>query len=262
MPRRRHGQNRGRPGSHRWRWVTGPYWGAAFTVGGGLAAGTITLVSQRYGASAFDRLGQAGWSSVLLVLGLTLPLAAMFWTFAEPLVALLSNDARTVRLGATYLPLVAPCVPFAGLYLVGSHILIGADDAWTPMVIRADGAVMNVALDALFIFGLGMGVADAALGTVLADVGVTATFAVGLVLGRLPGRGPSPSPSLRRNLRRHPDDARHCDHWCPRCPAEHGVDGRAIPDVRVCCDIQPHGRGRLCHQPTNLGADEHARSGV
>jgi len=29
-----------------------PYWGAAFTVGGGLAAGTIALVSQRYGAGA------------------------------------------------------------------------------------------------------------------------------------------------------------------------------------------------------------------
>ena len=170
----------------------GPYWGAAFTVGGGLAAGTIALVSQRYSASAFDQLGQAVRSSALLVLALTFPLAAIFWTFAEPLVAILSNDARTVRLGATYLHVVALGVPFAGLNLVGSRILIGADDAWTPMVVRAGGAVANVALNALFIFGLGMGVAGAALGTVLANVGVTATFAVGLVLGRLPGTGAFP----------------------------------------------------------------------
>jgi len=55
-----------------------PYWGLAFAVGGGVAGGTIALVSQRYGAEAFDELGLAVRASVLLVLIATIPLAAIF----------------------------------------------------------------------------------------------------------------------------------------------------------------------------------------
>ena len=169
-----------------------PYWGAAFTIGGGLAAGTIALVSQRFGAGAHDELGQAIRSSVVLVLAVSLPIAAVYWAFPGQLVGLLSSGAKTTRLGAAYLGLVALGVPFAGLNLVGSRALIGADDAWTAMVLRAGGALANILLNAVFIFGLGLGVEGAALGTVVSNVVVTAAFAVGLVTGRLPGAGRFP----------------------------------------------------------------------
>ncbi len=169
-----------------------PYWGIAFTLGGGLAAGTIALVSQRYGAGAFDRIGQPVRSSVVLVLAATLPLAVAFWTLPEFLVGLLADDPESRRLGAAYLQVLALGVPFAGLNLVGSRALVGADDAWTAMVLRAGGAVANVGINAVLIFGLEMGVVGAAVGTVLANVLVTAGFAVGLVAGRLPGVGAFP----------------------------------------------------------------------
>jgi len=44
----------------------GPYWGAAFSIGGGLAAGTIALVSQRFGAGRStnsDRPSGRAWRS-------------------------------------------------------------------------------------------------------------------------------------------------------------------------------------------------------
>ena len=84
-------------------------------------------------------------------------------------------------------------MPFAGLNLIGSRTLVGTDDAWTPMVIRVGGAVVNVALNAALIFGLDLGVLGAALGTVLANVVVTATFALGLVRGRVPLIGAFPT---------------------------------------------------------------------
>jgi putative MATE family efflux protein len=82
--------------------------------------------------------------------------------------------------------MVALGVPFAGLNLVGSRIFIGADDAWTPMVVRAGGAVANIGLNGLFIFGLGMGAAGAGLGTVLSNAAATLAFGVLLAVGRLP----------------------------------------------------------------------------
>ncbi len=163
-----------------------PFWGLAFTVGGGVAGATIALVSQRYGAEAYDQLGQAVRSSVLLVVVITLPITAVFWTYPTELISLLSSDPVAIELGATYLQLVGLGVPFAGLNLIGSRVFVGMDDAWTPMVVRAGGAVANIALNAVLIFGFEMGVAGAALGTVLANIVVTAVLAAGLIAGRLP----------------------------------------------------------------------------
>ncbi len=170
----------------------GPFWGAAFTIGSGIATGTIALVSQRYGAEAYDQLGQAVRTSALVVTILVLPLVAIFWVFAWDLIALLSNDPVAIAAGAAYLGIVAFGIPFAALNLVGGRVLIGADDAWTPMVLRASGAVMNIGLNAVLIFGLGLGVVGAALGTVLSNAMVTLAFAIGLTAGRLPLVGTFP----------------------------------------------------------------------
>lgn len=172
--------------------IAGPFWGLAFAVGGGVAGGTIALVSQRYGADAHRSLGLAVRSSVLLVVVVTVPITAVFFRFAPALIGLLSSDNAVIELGGRYLRIVAFGVPFAGLNLVGSRILVGSDDAYTAMVLRGGGAVLNVGLNAVLIFGAGLGVEGAAIGTVLSNVGVTAAFALGLIAGRVPGAGAFP----------------------------------------------------------------------
>lgn len=168
-----------------------PYWGMAFALGGGVASGTISLVSQRYGANA-DGLSQAVRSSVVLVLALTIPVSVVFWTIPTELIGLLSDNPQTIAFGTAYLRIMGLGVPFAGLNLVGSRTLVGADDAWSPMVIRAGGATVNILLNGLLIFGGGLGVRGAAVGTVLANVAVTVVFAAGLTRGQLPGIGALP----------------------------------------------------------------------
>jgi putative MATE family efflux protein len=169
-----------------------PYWGAAFSIGGGFAAGTIALVSQRYGAKRFDQLGQAIRSSVVLVLAVSIPVAVLFWTIPETLVSVLTSTESEIAYGGRYLRILALGVPFAALNLIGSRALIGADDAYTPMVLRGSGAAANVLLNAVFIFGLDMGVAGAAWGTVLANVLVSSSLAVGVARGGLPVIGAFP----------------------------------------------------------------------
>jgi putative MATE family efflux protein len=169
-----------------------PYWGLAFAVGGGVAGGTIALVSQRFGADAHDELGLAVRASVLLVVVVSVPLAVAFWTVPEPFISVLTDSDRALSYGTTYLQIVGLGIPFAGLNLVGSRALVGSDDAYTAMQLRAGGAMVNVALNAVFIFGFGWGVAGAAMGTVVSNVVVTAAFALGLVRGRFPGVGAFP----------------------------------------------------------------------
>ncbi|WP_254768585.1 MATE family efflux transporter [Salinilacihabitans rarus] len=169
-----------------------PFWGLAFSIGGGIAAGTIALVSQRYGAGAYGGLAQAVRSSAFLVVAVSLPITAVFWTYPAELISLISDDPEAVAYGATYLRIVGFGIPFAGLNLIGSRVFVGMDDARTPMLLRAGGAMVNVVLNAALIFGFEMGVAGAALGTVISNVVVTTAFAAGLVAGRLPGAGRFP----------------------------------------------------------------------
>ncbi|WP_230198575.1 MATE family efflux transporter [Halopiger goleimassiliensis] len=169
-----------------------PYWGLAFAVGGGIAGATIGLVSQRYSGGTARGVSLAVTTSAVVVATVTVPLAALYWTAPDLLIRLVGDDAASIAFGADYLRVVALGVPFAALNLIGSRTLVGADDAWTPMMLRAGGAVVNVALNAVLIFVLEMGVVGAAIGTVVANVVVLAAFVVGFTRGRLPLIGAFP----------------------------------------------------------------------
>lgn len=170
----------------------GPFWGVASALSRGLAGGTISLVSQRFGADAHDELGRVVRVSIVLVLVVTLPLAALFWLYSPELVSLLTDNDRAIEYGGTYLRVLGLGIPFAGLNVVGNRTLVGCDDAFRPMQLGAVGAVANGLLNATFIFGLGLGVAGAALGTVLTHVVVTVAYVFGLLRGQLPLVGAFP----------------------------------------------------------------------
>ncbi len=169
-----------------------PFWTMTFMIGGGIAGGTISLVSQRYGAGQHRRIDVAVLVSAGLALAATLPLVVLFWTIPEPLIRLIGTGDEAIAYGSRYLRIASLAMPFAALNLIGSRALIGANDAWTPMVVRAGGAAANIAINALLIFVFDLGVVGAAIGTVIGSVAGTGFFAWGLTAGRLPGLGPLP----------------------------------------------------------------------
>ncbi|MEY7847666.1 MATE family efflux transporter [Natrarchaeobius sp. A-rgal3] len=172
--------------------LAGPFWGVIFAVGTGVAGGTIALVSQRFGADAYDELGTAVRSSAILVLAVSLPFVWFFWSYPHLLISLLTSNERVISHGAEYLRIVAFGTPFLALNLVGSRVLMGCDDSYTAMQIRVTGAMVNIVLNTIFIFGIGLGVTGAALGTTVSNVAVAAAFAIGLVRGSLPWIGAFP----------------------------------------------------------------------
>jgi putative MATE family efflux protein len=169
-----------------------PFWGLAFVFGGGFAGGTISLVSQRYGAEAWEELALVVKASTLLVVAITVPVTVLYLSVPGFLIDTIGSGDEAVAFGTDYIRVAALGIPFAALNLVGSRVLLGADDAWTPMIIRGGGALLNIAINAVLIFGFGMGVVGAALGTVVSNVVVTAALAVGLARGGLPLAGEFP----------------------------------------------------------------------
>ena len=169
-----------------------PYWTLTFMIGGGIAGGTISLASQRYGAGRHDQIDVAITVSAVLALVSTLPLVVLFWSVPEPFIRLIGTGEEAIVYGTRYLRVASLAMPFSALNLIASRALIGANDAQTPMVVRAGNAVVNVALNAVLIFVFDLGVVGAALGTVIASIGGTVLLGWGLTAGRLPVLGDLP----------------------------------------------------------------------
>ena len=169
----------------------GAFWLVGKFVAIGLAGGTVALVSQQYGAENDRRASLVVKQSVLLAAVVSVPVTAVFALFAEPLVALVGADAgaEAVGHGALYLTIAAFGLPFEFLNMIASRTYAGTGDTLTPMVIRGVGAAINVALSAALIFGLGLGVAGAAIGTVAAVAAVTVAFVPGMIGRSYGGRG-------------------------------------------------------------------------
>ena len=189
-----------------------PYWTMTFMLGGGIAGGTISLVSQRYGAGCYDDIDRAVKVSVGAALLVTLPLVVVFWTLPEPLIRLIGTGEEAITYGTRYLKVASLAMPFSALNLIGSRTLIGADDAWTPMLVRAGGAIVNVGINAVLIFVFNLGVVGAALGTVIGSIGGVVIFGWGLAKGRLPFVGKLPIRIDWSAPYWDMDDARHLAH--------------------------------------------------
>ncbi len=173
------------------------YWMAAKFVAIGLAGGTISLVSQSYGAGDRERAALVVETSLVVAVLLAVPTVAALLVAPERLVGLLGSDPASTDLGATYLAVVAPGLLFEFLNLIASRTYAGVGDTRTPMVMRAGGAVLNIALSALLVFPASLGVTGAALGTVLSTAAVSVAFAWGMSGRSYFGRGASPVPPTR-----------------------------------------------------------------
>lgn len=175
------------------------YWSIVVLLGLGLAGGTVSLVSQNYGGDRPDRASVVVTQSAIVAALFATPIMIAFALFAPALVGVLGAEGASLEHGTVYLLFVTPAVLFEMLNLIASRTYTGVGDTYTEMVARAGGAALNVVLSGVFIFGLGMGVAGAALGTTLSTGAVTVTLGWGMFgrsYGSL-GMKPSPVPIAR-----------------------------------------------------------------
>jgi putative MATE family efflux protein len=153
-----------------------------------ITSGTISVVSRFYGADDHARANLAIKQSLWLALLIAVPLTVAGWRYAAPLIDLLTDDPRVIALGATYLQIIMLATPLRFWSMISSRALQGAGDTKTPMYARATTVPTNITLNALLIFGLGpfprLGIAGAAIGTLVANALAAAIFTAVLLSGR------------------------------------------------------------------------------
>lgn len=158
-----------------------------------LAYATTPAVARRVGTG--DRRGAvaAGIDGLWLALGLGAVLAVAGW-FATPLLVGAFGAASDVAAEASvYLSISMAGLPAMLVVFAATGLLRGLQDTRTPLWVAGIGFAVNIALNYVFIYVLGWGIAGSAWGTVVAQWGMVLVYLV--VIGRHTAReGASPWP--------------------------------------------------------------------
>ena len=170
------------------------YWQLAKFVSIGLAGGTVSLVSQNYGGDDRGRAGLVVKQSLIVAALLVAPIVAGYVLGADRLIAAVGGEGDALAAGTTYLVVTAPALAFEFFNMIASRTYAGVGDTRTPMVARAGGALLNVALTVWLVLGAGLGVFGAGLGTAVSIAAVAAVLAWGMTGRSYFGRGASPVP--------------------------------------------------------------------
>lgn len=143
-----------------------------------LAYATTPAVARRLGAG--DRPGaiRAGIDGMWLALAIGLALVVLGVPTSSALVRLFGSTAPVNEAATRYLLVSLWGLPAMLLVVAANGLLRGLQNTRTPLVVATAGFGANIALNALFIYGLGWGVAGSAVGTVVAQWGMAAVYIV------------------------------------------------------------------------------------
>jgi len=141
-----------------------------------LAYGTTASVARRVGAGDLRSALAQGVDGIWLGVGLGVVLAAVLAVVGEPLVDAFGTSAAATPYALTYLHVSLVGLPAMLVVLAATGVLRGLQDTRTPLVVAAIGAAANVVLNLVLVYGVGLGIAGSALGTVLAQCGMAAAF--------------------------------------------------------------------------------------
>lgn len=143
-----------------------------------LAYATTPRVAKRIGSG--DRSGAitAGFDGIWLALCTSVLLLLIGLPLLKPAIAAFDPGPEIAAGAHSYLAISWWGLPFMLTVIAATGLLRGLQDTKTPLIVAAAGCVANIGLNAIFIYGLDMGVAGSAMGTVIAQAGMCAVYIV------------------------------------------------------------------------------------
>lgn len=165
-----------------------------------LAAGGAILCSQYIGSSNPKGANRAARQVFLVMTVLSVFISAICLILRVPMLKFIfgSVEAEVMADSQAYFLFTLLSFPFIGLYDAGASIMRAQKDSKSPMTISIISNFLNIGGNAILIFGLGMGVAGAALSTLASRV-----FCAVVVIIKL--RNPSQTICVNRYYTIRPD---------------------------------------------------------
>lgn len=143
-----------------------------------LAYATTPSVARRLGAGDERGAVASGIDGLWLALGLGTVLALGGWAAAPWLAGAFGASAAVTEQAVVYLTISMIGLPAMLVVFAATGLLRGLQDTRTPLYVAGLGFAANIALNAVFIYGLGLGIAGSAIGTVIAQWGMVAVYLV------------------------------------------------------------------------------------
>ena len=151
----------------------------------GCCTGIAVLFAQCYGSRDLAAFRREGFQALVFGLSVTVVLGLGGLTLLEPLLALIQTPENIEHLVTEYLTVIFLGLPVTFLYSLGSAALRAAGNTLAALFPLMAATALNVGLDILFVGGFSMGIAGAAVATVLAQ-GFAALLALGYLRWRMP----------------------------------------------------------------------------
>ena len=151
----------------------------------GVGVGVNSLLSKSLGEQNYERANRTAGNGFMLSLLFFLGFLIFGIFFARPFFATQTSVPETLEGGSTYLTIVT--IGSIGIFIeiLFERLLQASGNAFQSMITQATGAITNIILDPILIFGWfglpAMGIAGAALATVIGQW-IAAILAMGLNL--------------------------------------------------------------------------------
>lgn len=137
----------------------------AFAVGTGV--GVNSVLARRLGERRSEDADKAASTGIFLALVTYVVFALAGLALSKPFLAMFTSDAMLLDLSTQY-AMICMCFSLGCFVdIMGERILQATGDSFHPMIIQGAGAITNIILDPIFIFTFDMGVAGAAIATVI-----------------------------------------------------------------------------------------------
>ena len=135
----------------------------------GLSSGATVIISQFFGARQEKQVSRTVHTALAIALSFGLMLTLAGYLLAPALLRMLSTPEDVMEPAQTYMRIYFLGMVPSLIYNVGSGVLRAVGDSRRPLYFLMTACLTNIVLDLFFVMGLEMGVAGAALATILSQ---------------------------------------------------------------------------------------------
>lgn len=150
--------------------------------GGSIGMGATSLISPMLGQKRVDDASTVGTSAALMSILAGSVIGALGLIFLNPLMYLIGARGEVLPYAMDYARFILIGAPFMTTAFVLNNILRSEGQATYSMLAMISGGILNLFIDPLLIFGCGMGIAGAALATMLSQM--TSCFIMAIIFIR------------------------------------------------------------------------------
>ncbi|KAE8624966.1 hypothetical protein XENTR_v10006109 [Xenopus tropicalis] len=138
------------------------------SVGSGLSSACDTLISQTFGGRNLKRVGTILQRAILIVLLFCFPCWAIFIN-TEQILLLCKQNPDVARFTQMYVTIFMPALPVVFLYQLQTRYLQNQGIIWPQVITGVSVNLINAAVNAIFLYGLNLGVAGSAWANTLSQ---------------------------------------------------------------------------------------------